>query len=85
MATKSHASENARERVNQQAKVAKERAQSEAEEQAETLKSELGRRVFDFAEETFPDEARERRQNGIVSAFGAGLAVGFLVRHVLDR
>ena len=69
-----------RERASQQADEVKRRARQGAEQQAETLKTEMGRAVFDFAEENFPEAARERRRQGMAAAFGVGVLAGVLVR-----
>ncbi|WP_135305001.1 hypothetical protein [Haloarcula amylovorans] len=85
MTNESESRQQARENLNKQFEKAKRRAQDSKAQQTESLKTELGRVVFDLAEEKFPEEAQQRKRQSAATAFGVGLAVGFLARHVLGR
>ncbi|QLG63762.1 hypothetical protein [Halorarum salinum] len=61
------------------------RARETAAERRETLRRELGDRLFDALEENFPEEYAARRRRDAAKAFGAGVAVGLVGRELLRR
>ena len=57
----------------------------EFERRTDETRLELGDRVFDLAEEYFPETADRRRRQTLSVGFVVGLAIGFVARHLLDR
>lgn len=59
---------------------ARERATTEAERQAEALRTQMGERAWDALEAYFPEEAKARRRRQRLRALIAGVALGLGVR-----
>lgn len=59
---------------------ARQRAEFEAERQANALRAELGTRAWEALEEYFPEEAKARRRRQRLRALIAGVALGLGVR-----
>ena len=64
---------------------AKRRAQETAEMKADQAKREFGRMAFNALEEHFPEQATAQRDQNRLQYIGAGIAIGFLLRHLLGR
>ena len=64
---------------------ARERAQIAAQQTANEAKEEFGRMAFEILEEYFPEQARGRRREDRLMALAAGIAVGFVLRHLVGR
>lgn len=62
-----------------------ETVRSEAAEQADTARQELGEVVLDVTDDIFPEAAMKRRRRDFVGGFVLGVATGFLVRHALGE
>lgn len=64
---------------------AKQRAQATAQLKADEAKEEFGRLAFDTLEEYFPEQAKARRRQDRLQFIMVGVAVGFLLRHLLSQ
>lgn len=74
-------SDGARQEFEKQAEIARE----EVGKQADEARKELGYRVFDLADEYFPEASRDRRLRHVGMGAAVGLGVGFGLRHLLGR
>lgn len=64
---------------------AKRRAQHTAQRTAEEAKEELGRLAFETLETYFPEQAEARQRQSRWQVLLVGVALGFLLRHVMGR
>ncbi|WP_227376315.1 hypothetical protein [Haladaptatus halobius] len=62
-----------------------ERARERAQYQVERAKDELGRQLFLVLEDHFPEQTKARRQQDSLQMFVVGVAVGILLRHLLNQ
>lgn len=63
----------------------KDRARQETNRQLETAKTELTRFALEVLEKQFPERMKHRRRRHVLEGFLAGIAVGILIRHLLER
>jgi ElaB/YqjD/DUF883 family membrane-anchored ribosome-binding protein len=71
----------ARERLDSQVEEARE----ELEGRTDEARNEVGERLFDLGDEYFPEVASRRRREAGAVGFAAGILVGVVARHLLDR
>jgi hypothetical protein len=71
--------------LEEQRELAVERAQQQAERQAQQMKTEFGDLVLDAVEDYFPRQAQARRRQLVARSFAIGFAAGLLVPRLLGR
>jgi hypothetical protein len=71
--------------LEEQRELAVERAQQQAERQAQQMKTEFGDLVLDAVEDYFPQQAQARRRQLVTRSFAIGFAAGLLLPRLLGR
>lgn len=60
-------------------------AREKLTQQREQMKDEIGTQVFEVLEEFFPEQSKAQRRAHAKKALLVGIAIGFLLRHLVDR